>query len=105
MIDDMDDDLGAEERRAAKYTKDQLTGMKIAHGRDAFEAVGEGEMMILTLADAPLLKDDGLNEEADQLEASKLVEREKQHKKDDLKKKKPRYDDYEAKKSLLGKVH
>lgn len=58
-----------------EYGEEDLQGLKVAH--DLNTALGDGEEMVLTLADAPILKDGKLNEDEDVLENTELREQER----------------------------
>lgn len=66
-----------EKDRSDAYTRDDLSGMRVAHGLDAFEA---GESEILTLKDADILETDdhgvvrGLADGEDELESVAMAE-------------------------------
>jgi len=88
MMDDLDEEN--EKSAAAKYTKADLAGLKIAHAVDSFSEHDE----ILVLKDAPVVNRDGLNEEDDELENVMMSEMERRKKNADAAKKTPLYDVY-----------
>ena len=66
---------GEEQNKAEAYDEEDLQGLRVAH--DLGSALAEGEEMVLTLADAPVLKDGKLNDDEDVLENTDLREKER----------------------------
>ncbi|KAF7586922.1 hypothetical protein BBP40_008014 [Aspergillus hancockii] len=85
-----------ERARAAEYTAEDLTGIKVGHAVGDF---GGGEDHVLTLKDTTV---DENEEEGDELENLEMKEKEKTAEKLELKKRKPAYDPTEENRGILA---
>jgi U4/U6.U5 tri-snRNP-associated protein 1 len=63
-----------ERQEAEAYSAQDLRGLRVGH---QIEELAEGESLVLTLADTPIIRDGQLNNEEDVLESAKLREQER----------------------------
>jgi U4/U6.U5 tri-snRNP-associated protein 1 len=102
MLEEMDEEFGVEgliqdsimDHKQKAYTSRDLSGLKVEHGEGSF---AEGQTVILTLKDAPVLEEGG-----DVLENVNILDKEKADRNVELKKKSLGYEGYQDEFDEMG---